>query len=74
LLVPQGTPSTTRKRTKAETLAGQIGAIQNKIGDLDFPSLSTEDREMLTETLNSLKGKFWHENFSSVVYILILSI
>jgi hypothetical protein len=56
LLVPQGTPSTTRKRTKAETLAGQIGAIQNKIGDLDFPSLSTEDREMLTETLNSLKG------------------
>lgn len=48
--------STTRKRTKAEALAGQIGAIQNKIGDLDFPSFSTEDREMVTETLNSLKN------------------
>ena len=35
---------------------GQIGAIQNKIGDLDFPSFSTEDREMVTETLNSLKN------------------
>ena len=30
--------------------------MQNKIGDLDFPSFSTEDREMVTETLNSLKN------------------
>jgi len=37
-------------------LAGQIGAIQSKIGNLDFPSLSTEDRAMVTETLTSLKN------------------
>jgi ParB family chromosome partitioning protein len=42
----QNAASTIRKRTKAEALAGQIGAMQNRIGDLDFPSLSTEDREM----------------------------
>jgi ParB family transcriptional regulator, chromosome partitioning protein len=47
---------TTRKRTKAESLAAQIGAMQNKIGDLDFPSFSTEDREMVREALTSLKG------------------
>ena len=52
----QAAAGTNRKRTKAEALANQIGALQNKIGDLDFPSLSTEDREMLTETLNSLKS------------------
>ena len=48
--------STTRRRTKAEALAGQIGAIQNKIGNLEFPSLSAEDRAMVTETLTSLKN------------------
>ena len=47
--------STTRKRTKAEALANQIG-MQNKISDLDFPSFSTEDREMVTETLTSLNN------------------
>ena len=52
----QTSASTTRKRTKAEALAGQIGAMQNKIGDLDFPSFSTGDREMVTETLTSLKN------------------
>jgi hypothetical protein len=52
----QTAASTTRKRTKSEALAGQIGAMQNKIGDLDFPSFSTEDREMVTEALNSLKN------------------
>ncbi len=52
----QTAASTTRKRTKAEALAGQIGAMQNKIGDLDFPSFSTEDREMVTEALTSLKN------------------
>jgi hypothetical protein len=30
--------------------------MQNKIGDLDFPSFSTEDREIVTETLTSLKN------------------
>jgi len=52
----QTAASTTRKRTKAEALAGLIGAMQNKIDDLDFPSFSTEDREMVTETLTSLKN------------------
>ena len=50
------TASTNRKRTKAEALASQIGAMQNKIGDLDFPSFSTEDREMVTEALTPLKN------------------
>jgi ParB family chromosome partitioning protein len=44
------------KRSKAETLAGQIGAMKNRIGDLDLPSFSTEDREMVTEALTSLKS------------------
>jgi len=47
---------TTRKRTKAEALVSQIDAIQNKIGDLDFPSFFTEDLEMVTEALTSLKS------------------
>jgi hypothetical protein len=37
-------------------VANQIGAMQNKIGDLDFPSFSMEDREMVTEALTSLKS------------------
>lgn len=45
-----------RKRTKAEALACQIGAMQNKIGDMNFPSFSTEDRAMVTETLTSLNN------------------
>jgi ParB family chromosome partitioning protein len=52
----QTAATTTRKRTKAEALSAQIGAIQNKIGDLDFPAFSTEDREMVRESLTSLKG------------------
>jgi hypothetical protein len=30
--------------------------MQNKIGDLDFPSFTTEDRVMVTETLTSLES------------------
>jgi hypothetical protein len=37
-------------------LASEVGAMQNKIGNLDFPSFSTEDREMVMETLTSLKS------------------
>ena len=37
-------------------MAGQIGAMQNKIGDLDFPPFSTGDREMIPEALTSLKN------------------
>jgi hypothetical protein len=39
-----------RKRTKAEAIVNSIGTMVNKIGDLDFPSFSTEDREMIIET------------------------
>ena len=52
----QTTASTARTRTKLEALAGQIGAMQNKIGDLDFPALSTAEREMAREVLTSLKN------------------
>ena len=45
-----------QKRTKAETLADQIGALQNRMGELDFPTLSEGDREMVMESLNSLKN------------------
>jgi len=34
----------------------QNGAMQKKNGDLDFSSFSTEDREMVTEVLTSLKN------------------
>jgi hypothetical protein len=37
-------------------LAARIGAMQTKIGDLDFPALSTGEREMVLEVLTSLKG------------------
>jgi len=30
--------------------------MQNKLGDQDFPSFSTEDREMVRETLTSMKN------------------
>jgi ParB family chromosome partitioning protein len=46
----------TRKRTKTEAFVNQLGTIQNKIADMDFPSLSTEDREVVTETLTTLKN------------------
>lgn len=40
---------TIRKRTRAEALSAQIGAIQNKIGALDFLAFSTADREMVRQ-------------------------
>jgi len=46
-----------RKRTKAEAkaLVNDIGLMVSKIGDLDFPSFSAEDRAMLIETMTALK-------------------
>ena len=44
-----------RKRTKAEAVANGIGIMVSKIGDLDFPSFSAEDRAMLIETMTSMK-------------------
>jgi ParB family chromosome partitioning protein len=48
--------ATPRKRTKAETLASQIGAMQDKIGDLDLLSFAQQDREMVMEAMSSLKN------------------
>ena len=47
-------PATPRKHTKAESLANQIGAPQDNIGDLDFCSFSREDRELVMAALTSL--------------------
>jgi hypothetical protein len=45
-----------RKRTKAEALANGISITATKIDDIDFPSFSEEDRAMLIESMNALKG------------------
>ncbi len=45
-----------RKRTKAEALAEVIGTAASKIDNIDFPSFSEEDRAMLIESMNALKG------------------
>ena len=50
-----GTPAQW-KRTRAETLTEGIGATAGKIDDIDFPSFSAEDRAMLIESMNALKG------------------
>ena len=49
------TAPTQRKRTRAEAIVNSIGAMVNKIGDLDFPSFSAEDRTMIIETMTSMK-------------------
>ena len=45
----------TRKRTRAEAVANGIAKMGDKLGDLEFPDFSEEDRAMLIETMNSLK-------------------
>ena len=45
-----------RKRTRAEAIANSIAMTASKIGDLEFPDFSAEDRAMLIDTMNSLKG------------------
>jgi hypothetical protein len=44
-----------RKRTRAEALVNSIGIWSSKIGDLEFPDFSEEDRAMIIETMTSLK-------------------
>ena len=46
---------TQRKRTRAEAIVNQIGVIASKIGDLEFPDFSAEDRAILIETMTSMK-------------------
>ncbi|MCX5819755.1 MAG: ParB/RepB/Spo0J family partition protein [Deltaproteobacteria bacterium] len=44
------------KRTKAEALVNNFGATQIKIAAMDLQEFSTEDRDMIMETLTSLKN------------------
>jgi len=44
-----------RKRTRAEAIVNQIGVMAIKIGDLEFPDFSAEDRAMIIETMTSMK-------------------
>jgi len=46
---------TARKRTRAEAVVNSIAMMANKIGDLEFPNFSAEDRAMLIEAMTSLK-------------------
>ncbi len=40
-----------RKRTKAESIVNTIGITAEKIGDLEFPDFSAEDRAMIIEAM-----------------------
>jgi ParB family chromosome partitioning protein len=44
-----------RKRTRAEAIANTIGITAAKIGDLEFPDFSKEDRAMIIDAMNSMK-------------------
>ena len=55
LAARQAGAATPRKRTKAESLTSQIGALQDKIGDLELLSFAQEDRDMVMEAMSSLK-------------------
>jgi hypothetical protein len=44
------------RRTKAEALVNNFGATGLKIATLDLQEFSTEDRDMIMETLTSLKN------------------
>jgi hypothetical protein len=44
------------QRTNAEALVNNFGATESKIAGPDLQEFSTEDREMIMETLTSLKN------------------
>jgi len=44
-----------RKRTRAESIVNNMGIMVSKIGDLEFPDFSAEDRAMIIETMTSMK-------------------
>ena len=48
--------ATPRKRTKAETLTSQIGAMQDKIGDLELLSFAPQDRDMVMAAMTALQN------------------
>ena len=49
------TTPTQRKRTRAEAIVNGIGIMAAKIGDLEFPDFSAEDRAMVIDAMTSLK-------------------
>ena len=49
------TAPTQRKRTRAEAIVNSIGIMAAKIGDLEFPDFSAEDRAMVIDAMTSLK-------------------
>ena len=49
------TAPTQRKRTRAEAIVNGIGVMASKIGDLEFPDFSAEDRAMVIDAMTSLK-------------------
>jgi len=49
------TPPMQRKRTRAEAVVNSIAMIAVKIGDLEFPDFSDEDRNVLIVTMTSMK-------------------
>ena len=49
------TAPTQRKRTRAEAVVNSIGIMAAKIGDLEFPDFSKEDRAVIIDAMTSLK-------------------
>ena len=49
------TAPTQLKRTRAEAIVNSIAMTASKIGDLEFPDFSAEDRAMIIETMTSMK-------------------
>lgn len=44
-----------RKRTRAEAVVHSLDIMVNKIGDLEFPDFSEEDRAMVIDAMTSMK-------------------
>jgi ParB family chromosome partitioning protein len=53
--VDAATAPAPRKRTRAESIVNSIGMMVTKIGDLEFPDFSAEDRAMIIEAMTSMK-------------------
>lgn len=45
-----------RRRTKAEAIANDIGTVSGKIGFLEFPDFSTEDRAMIIGAMTAMQN------------------
>ena len=51
----EGSAPAERKQTSAEAIANSIDSMASKIGDLEFPDFSKENRTRILEAMNSLK-------------------